>query len=96
MGAGALTEAERQEHLAEATRRRNEWRWLRRMTLGGTLLGALTFWVIGYATGDDSGALFNRGDAAFFAAFAGAIMGAIVGFVLWALWVLSRTIRRRM
>jgi hypothetical protein len=91
-----LTGAEREKHLAEATRRRSEWRWLRRTTVGGTLLGTLSFWVIGYTTGDDSGALFSRGEAAFLAAIAGAIIGAIVGFVLWALWVLSRTIWWRM
>jgi len=86
----AHTEIAKRGQPENEERHRQEWRWLRRATLGGTLLGALILWSVAYATGDDSSALFSRGDVAFLAAIAGALAGLIVGFMLWALWVLLR------
>jgi hypothetical protein len=94
--ANAGNEAERHVRLADEKRRRSEWRWLGRATIGGTILGALVLWVVAYMTGDDSGTLISRGDFAFWAAVVGAITGAIAGFVLWALWVLARTLFERL
>jgi hypothetical protein len=95
--AGAGNEAEGHVRLAEEKGRRSEWRWLGRATIGGTILGALVLWVIAYmTTGDDSEALISRGGFAFLAAVVGAATGAIAGFVLWALWVLARTLFERL
>jgi hypothetical protein len=87
----ALTEVATRKQLESKERQRQEWRWLGLATLGGTLLGALIFWAVAYATGGDSGVI-TRGGWAAFAAIAGALIGLIVGFMLWALWVLLHTL----
>ena len=79
----------------EQERVRREWRWLGLALVGGPLLGGLIAWAITYATGDDSGAL-SRGSWAIIMAVLGAIIGAIAGFMLWALWVLSHSLARRL
>jgi hypothetical protein len=94
--AAALTELATRERLEKEERQRQEWRWLGLATLGGTLLGGLISWAVAYATsGDDSGVLFTRGGWAVFAAIVGAGVGLTVGFLLWALWILLRTLRWR-
>jgi hypothetical protein len=86
----------RHERLTKETGYRSQWRWLGIATVGGALLGALLLGVSTYATTDNSEYLFSRGDAAFLFAILGAMKGAIAGFVLWALWVLSRTLVNRL
>lgn len=93
--ARATTEVERPAHPTREKRRASEWRWLGIATVGGALLGALILGVLVYATTDDSGAeLFGRGGSAVLAAVIGFAVGSIAGFVLWALWVLLRTLIR--
>jgi hypothetical protein len=89
-----VAEVERHERLTSENRHRNEWRWLGIATAGGALLGAPIFGILAYATTDDSGAIFSRGDSAFFGAVFGAFVGPIAGFVLWALWLFVREVVR--
>jgi hypothetical protein len=96
----ALSEVEGPERLAEEKRRRSEWRWLRRATVGGALFGALILGITAYTTWtpEDNTGLFalSRGDETFVGAILGAVVGVVAGFVLWALWVLSRTLVNRL
>jgi hypothetical protein len=94
-----IQEAEEEQLGAERRRQQLEWRWLRRSLWGGSLLGAFILGVCALATwtpSDNSGALFamSRGDYALLGVLFGLIIGPIAGFVLWMLWVNSRSLVR--